>query len=273
MASIPHINRGQSEILRQELERRRAQARQRLLRMHFESGVGHIGGNLSVLDLLLTLHHDVMTAHDQFILSKGHAAGALYITLWTLGTLSDDDLNQFHRENTLLSAHPPAMGIDAILFATGSLGHGLGLANGLALALRLQGRPGRIFCITSDGEWNEGSTWESLIFACHRQLDNLVVIVDLNGLQGFGRTAEVADLSPIADRFRSFGAAVDEIDGHSPEELINSAAQRFQSKPLVIVAKTHKGAGVSFMEDRMEWHYLPMTPEQYRQALLDVGGP
>ena len=146
--------------------------------MHFESGVGHIGGNLSCLDILLSIYHEVLTDADQFVLSKGHAAGALYIALWSVGRLSDDDLKQFHRDGTLLSGHPPAQGIPDIPFATGSLGHGIGLAAGLALGHRLNGAHGRVLCLTSDGEWNEGSTWESLIFARHQNLDNLAVIVD-----------------------------------------------------------------------------------------------
>ena len=150
-------------------------ARLRLLRMHYESGVGHIGGNLSCLDLLLILHHRVLLPADQFVLSKGHSAGAYYVTLWTLGKLTEQDLSTFHKDGTRLSGHPPTSGIDDILFATGSLGHGLSLAAGLALAKRLKGEPGRVFCLTSDGEWNEGSCWEALIFAKHHGLDNLTI--------------------------------------------------------------------------------------------------
>ena len=238
--------------------------------MHFESGVGHLGPNLSALDLLLTLHHDVMGPDDQFVLSKGHAAGALYITLWTLGRLTDDDLKQFHRDATLLSGHPPASGIADILFATGSLGHGLGLASGLALAKRIRGEPGRVFCLTSDGEWNEGSCWESLIFARHQRLENLALIVDLNGLQGFGTTQEVADLAPLADKPRAFGLETVEIDGHDPEAIRRALGKKQEAGPRFVVASTRKGYGVSFMEGRLEWHYLPMTAEQYERALAEV---
>ncbi len=164
-------------------------ARLRLLRMHFESGVGHLGGNLSALDILLCAYHQAMTPDDVFILSKGHAAGALYVTLHTLGLLSDDDLRTFHKDDTLLSGHPPPVGIAAIPFATGSLGHGLSLAAGLALAKKLKNEPGRVLCLTSDGEWNEGSCWEALAFSVTRELDNLLIIVDANGLQGFGARA------------------------------------------------------------------------------------
>src|SRR4051812_29192622 len=132
-------------------------ARLRLLQMHYESGVGHIGGDLSSPDLLVCLFHQGMGPPDGVVLSKGPSGGALYVTLWSLGRLVDDDLRQFHRDATRLSGHPPTRGIPDIPFATGSLGHGLSLAAGLALGNKLRGRPGRVFCLTSDGEWNEGS--------------------------------------------------------------------------------------------------------------------
>ena len=192
----------------------RGRARLRLLRMHYESGVGHLGGNLSCLDVMLVLHHEILGPADQFVLSKGHSAGAYYVTLWSHGRLDEDDLRQFHKDGTRLSGHPPTSGIEEILFATGSLGHGLSLAAGLALAKRLKGEAGRVYCLTSDGEWNEGSCWEALIFARHHRLDNLTIVVDLNGLQGFGTTREVADLDPLAEKFRAFGVPTREIDGH-----------------------------------------------------------
>jgi transketolase len=255
------------------LAQRRALAKRRLVQMHFESGVGHLGGNLSAIDILLTLHHDVLESEDQFVLSKGHSAGAYYITLWTLGHLNDEDLKTFHRDNTRLSGHPPATGIPEVQFATGSLGHGVGLAAGLALGKRLQEQPGHVFCLTSDGEWNEGSNWEALIFARHQRLSNLTLIVDLNGLQGFGTTKEVADLSPLAEKFRAFGLPTIEVDGHDPLDLKLALQARSEDGPLAIVAQTVKGKGVSFMEHRMEWHYLPLTSEQYAQAIRELEEP
>ena len=248
-------------------------ARLRLLQMHFESGVGHIGGNLSCLDLLLALHHGVMTDQDQFILSKGHAAGAYYVTLWTLGRLTDDDLATFHHDGTRLCGHPPVVGVPEVLFATGSLGHGVGLAAGLALAKRLRGEAGRVFCVTSDGEWDEGSTWEALIFAAQRRLDNLTILVDANGLQGFGETREVADLDPMTEKFRDFGVNSAELDGHDPRAVLRAIELLDASVPRVLVARTVKGHGVSFMADRMEWHYLPMSEAQYLQAIREVEHP
>jgi len=241
--------------------------------MHFEAGVGHIGGNLSALDILMSLYHDALKPDDAFVLSKGHAAGAWYVALWSMGVLGEDDLKTFHRDATRLSGHPPCGGIDSILFATGSLGHGPGLASGLALAKRLQGKSGRVFCLTSDGEWNEGSCWETLIFAGHHRLANLTLIVDLNGLQGFGTTREVADLGSLAEKFRAFGWRVLEVDGHDIAAL-HAALQPPSAPdvigPSVILANTRKGCGVSFMEGRMEWHYLPLNQAQYAQAVRDI---
>ncbi len=258
-----------ADAFSQKFHQLRRRARQRLLRMHYESRVGHIGGNLSCLDLLLILHHQVLGEDDCFILSKGHAAGALYITLWTLGLLAEDELTCFHKDNTRLSGHPPFGGIPDIPFATGSLGHGLPLAAGLALGRRLRRQPGHVYCLTSDGEWNEGSCWEALIFAHHQRLENLTVLVDLNGLQGFGTTHEVANLDPLADKFRAFGLDTVEVDGHDPE-MLRACLKRPRRGPDAIVARTRKGCGVSFMEGRMEWHYLPLSLEQYQQALRET---
>jgi transketolase len=237
--------------------------------MHYESGVGHIGGNLSCFDLMLVLYHGLLKPSDQFVLSKGHSAGAYYVTLWTLGKLGDDDLRQFHKDGTRLSGHPPPAGIDDSLFATGSLGHGLGLASGLALAKRLKDEPGRVYCLMSDGEWNEGSSWEALIFAKHNRLDNLTILVDLNGLQGFGTTREVADLDPLAEKIRTFGLPAEEIDRHDLE-AISRALRSDRGGLNAVVARTVKGNGVSFMEGRVESHYLPLTEAQYRQAIAEV---
>src|SRR5580698_9132096 len=217
-------------------------AKQRLLQMHYASGVGHIGGNLSSLDMLMTLYHEILHPEDAFVLSKGHSAGALYVTLWSTGALCEEDLQSFHKDGTRLSGHPPVRGISEILFATGSLGHGLSLASGLALARKFKREPGRVFCLMSDGEWNEGSNWEALIFLKHHRLDNLTLIVDLNELQGMGRTQDIADIAPLADKFRAFGLHTVEVDGHDCASLEAALTQR-ESGPLAIVAATVKGKG------------------------------
>ena len=258
-----------SRVARSSHVAERVDVHRRLLQMHHRAKVGHIGGNLGCLDILGVLLRDVMAPEDRFVLSKGHAAGALYVTLWSIGKLSDADLDTFHRDGTLLAGHPPARGIPEIAFATGSLGHGFGLASGLALGFRLQGQAGRVFCLTSDGEWNEGSSWEALIFATHHRLANLTVVIDANGLQGFGCTREVADIEPLADKFRAFGADVEEVDGHDPVALRHALSVKGDGL-RVIVARTVKGHGVSFMENRMEWHYLPLTDAQYAQAIAEI---
>lgn len=244
-------------------------ARKRLLQMHFESGVGHIGGNLSALDAMLVVFHEFLGRDDAFILSKGHAAGALYTTLWSTGGLTGTELKTFHRDNTLLPGHPPAGGIPGIPFATGSLGHGLSLAAGTALGMRFKQSDARVFCLTSDGEWQEGSTWEALIFACHHRLNNLTVLVDHNNLQGFGSTAEVASMSPLWERLKGFDADVQVIDGHDADALRAALTGR-PGRLQVVVLETVKGHGVQAMENRMEWHYLPLDEAQYRQAMQDV---
>jgi transketolase len=244
-------------------------ARKRLLQMHFDSGVGHIGGNLSALDAMLIVFHEYLGVEDRFVLSKGHSAGALYITLWSLGRLQDQDLKLFHKDNTLLAGHPPAKGIADIPFATGSLGHGLSLAAGTALAFKLKGNAAQVVCLTSDGEWQEGSTWEALIFACHHRLSNLTVLVDHNNLQGFGSTSDVASMSPLWGRLQGFDIDQQVIDGHDPDAI--RAALEVESQRLrIIILRTIKGHGVSFMENRMEWHYLPLSEAQFKMALEEI---
>jgi len=244
-------------------------ARKRLLQMHFESRVGHIGGNLSCLDALMVLYHEVLTPQDRFVLSKGHAAGALYTALWSSGRIGDDALKTFHKDATLLAGHPPASGIDDILFATGSLGHGLSLAAGAAKALELKGEGGMVYCLTSDGEWQEGSTYEAMVFASHHRLSNLKILVDHNQLQGFGTTSEVASMAPLGDRLAGFELDLKVIDGHDLGAIRAALASRSNTCQLIVM-QTHKGRGVSFMEDRMEWHYLPLGAEQYAQAVQEV---
>ncbi|WP_201313752.1 transketolase [Dyella sp. EPa41] len=244
--------------------------RRRLLQMHHESGVGHIGGNLSAIDVLSLLFNEYLGAQDAFILSKGHSAGALYVALWSVGKLGDEDLRMFHRDDSLLAGHPPARGIAEIMFATGSLGHGLSLAAGTALAKRLKGENGQTFCLTSDGEWQEGSTWEALIFAAHRRLTNLTILIDHNRLQGFGGTEDVASMCPLQERLKGFDVDVQAVSGHDLDAMRNVLA--LPSRRLrIVVLETTKGKGVSFMENRMEWHYLPLKEPHYTLALEELG--
>lgn len=243
-------------------------ARARLVEMHFKARAGHLGGNLSCIDTLMVVHHEFMSPDDRFVLSKGHSAGALYVTLWSLGKLTDAELGSFHQDNTRLGGHPPPNAIPGVLFATGSLGHGLSIAAGLAKAARLQGRERRVFVLTSDGEWQEGSTLEALIFASHHRLSNLTILVDHNGLQGFGSTEEVASMNPLGDRLSGFGIDISTCDGHDLS-AIREALSRRQNGPRLILMNTVKGRGVPGAEGRMESHYLPLSPDQYAGALAN----
>ena len=244
-------------------------ARKRLLQMHFESGVGHIGGNLSCLDVLMLLYHDYLSTEDRFILSKGHSVGALYIALWSLNRIADDTLKEFHKDGTSLPGHPPPSGVKDILFATGSLGHGLSLAAGTALALQFKKQTGMVYCLTSDGEWQEGSTWEALIFATHHRLSNLTILVDHNNLQGFGHTDDVASMAPLSAKITGFDLDIQCVNGHDLS-AIKMALDRPSDKCRIIILETTKGFGISFMENRIEWHYLPLTKEQYHQAIQEL---
>ncbi len=244
-------------------------ARRRLLKMHFDAKCGHIGGNLSCLDILMTLYHDVMKPEDQFILSKGHSAGSWYVALWSKGILTDEDLQTFHQDGTSLPGHPPINRFSDIIFGTGSLGHGVSLACGLSIAKKLKGESGRVFVLCSDGEYNEGSTWEGLMFAAHHKLDNLIIIVDNNGLQGFGRTKEVSGLDLIPLNFLAFGAECFSFIVDNISLISNYIEECSRDKVLVLIVQTIKGQGVSFMENRMDSHYLPLSKEQYEMALME----
>ena len=244
-------------------------ARRRLVQMHFEAGVGHVGGNLSCIDAVMLVFHEMLGADDRFILSKGHSVGALYIALWSIGRLDDDALRMFHKDGTLLAGHPPVTGIPDILFATGSLGHGLSLAAGTALGMRMKGGPGNVVCLTSDGEWQEGSTWEALIFASHRRLTNLTILVDHNGLQGFGTTTEIASMSPLSERLKGFDVEIVTVDGHDVDRM-RAVFERPAKRMRVVVLQTVKGKGLSFLEGRMESHYLPLTGDQFQRALVEM---
>lgn len=244
-------------------------ARKRLLQMHYESGVGHIGGNLSSLDAILLIVNEYLSSNDRFILSKGHAAGALYTALWSKGLMRDEDLKTFHQDNTKLPGHPPSIGSAAIPFATGSLGHGLGLAAGMALAKKFQESNDQIFCILSDGECQEGSTWEALIFIAHHQLKNLTILIDHNQLQGFGATDEISSLEPLVQKIGILNFDCHPVSGHDLN-AIRTVLDAPAKRPKLIVMETIKGKGVSFMENKMEWHYLPLNDSQYTQAIQEI---
>lgn len=232
---------------------------------------GHIGTGLSSIEILTYLYRKFLTPSDRFILSKGHGASALYATLNQVGKMSDADLATYYQDGTLLPAHPAAESWDDIPAATGSLGHGSPIATGMAYTFKhLQGSKKRVAALLSDGECNEGSTWEAALFASHHKLDNLTFVVDLNGLQGFGKTDEVLDMRPFAQKWSSFGWETREINGHDFGELDAALSAPRTGRPLCVVAHTVKGKGVSFMENKLEWHYLPLKEDLLRTALTDL---
>jgi transketolase len=255
------------------MRRHAAAAREVILVQSKRAHVGHVGSALSVVDILATLYGGAMRVipaddeRDRFILSKGHAALALYAILFLNGVLSAQQLEAYCADGTLLGVHPEK-GLPGIDFSSGSLGHGLSLGAGAALAGRLRRSGRRAFVLLSDAELNEGSVWEAVMFAAHHRLGNLLAIVDVNGQQALGYTADVLNLTPLGERFRAFGWDVSEVAGHDVEALapaftVDAAA----AAPRVVLAHTVFGRGVPFMERRIEWHYLPMSDQQYRRAL------
>lgn len=253
----------------QSLQEIRQQCAGRLLEMHRAANSGHIGSSLSCLEILVDLCFARMAPDDMLVMSKGHAASALYTTLSLSGRMPEARLEDFYQDNTLLAAHPPcSRGIRAIPFGTGSLGHGLGLAAGVAFSQRFTQRDFKVYAVLSDGDCNEGSTWEAALFAAHHRLDQLTVIVDLNGLQGIGYTKDILTLEPVADKWRSFGFTVATADQGNDFSSLHRAHLELAAAagPRCLIARTVKGHGISYMKDRMEWHYLPMSAEQYEQA-------
>jgi transketolase len=252
--------------------------RRSIIEESYRARVGHIGSALSIADILAvlfgeTLNLDGGNDRDRLILSKGHAALALYAALAATARMSRDDLMTYCSDGTALGAHPEHA-VSGIDFSTGSLGHGLSLGAGAALAARLQGSDRRSFVLISDAELNEGSVWEAAMFAAQHRLGGLVAIIDLNGQQALGYTKDVLDLSPVADRWRQFGWSVDEVDGHDLDQLKVSLAgeEGPNAPPRIVIARTTFGKGVSYMESHIEWHYLPLSDEHYAQAVAELDG-
>lgn len=262
-----------------KLEALSRRIRQIVLEQSKRADVGHIGSALSVADILAVLYGEVLCIsdpadpdRDRFILSKGHAALALYAALQDRGWIEEDELDTFCGNATRLGVHPD-WSLPGVDFSTGSLGQGLSVGAGAALAARLQGTNRRVFVLMSDGECNEGSVWEAVTFAAHHGLSNLVAVIDLNAQQAFGYTQDVLAMANMADRWRVFGWEALEVDGHNLLALTEAMAglDTAIGPPHVVVAHSTFGKGVSFMESRIEWHYLPMSDDQYRRAQKQVG--
>jgi transketolase len=247
--------------------------RLKLLELYKMANAGHIGCSLSCIDILIATLLHAKKENDDLILSKGHAAAALYVCLNRLGEISDDELKTFYKDGTYLPAHAAPRTFKNIPFATGSLGHGLPIACGIAKANALSRNENFVFVLMSDGETNEGTTWEAAHFAVQHKLDRVIAIIDKNGLQGFGNTNEVLGDTASPEKMKALGFEVTEADGHDVNALVGTIEElklQRNGKPKMIIANTVKGKGVSWMENKMEWHYLPVNDELYAKAIKEI---
>lgn len=240
----------------------------RFLKMYFDANAGHIGSSLSCVDILTYVFFKLFNIKDEFILSKGHAAASLYSTLCEYGLIKEEQLDTFYKNNTYFSAHPPPNKLPKIPFATGSLGHGLSLSAGLSFGFKLSKLDNKVFCVTSDGELNEGSTWEAALFIQQHKLTNLLWFIDRNKLQGFGKTEEIIGLDLLKDKLVAFGFDVYEVDGHNFNEFLEIPVDfsKFK-KPVVIICNTIKGKGWLNLENTVASHYLPIEKEDYKNFI------
>ena len=252
-----------------------------MLDVAWRAGVGHIGSALSVAEMIVALYDRVLRVErpgdpgrDRFILSKGHAALALYAALCLRGWIGREQLDSYCANGTRLGVHPDHR-VPGIDFSTGSLGHGLPFGAGAALAARLQRRDARTFVLVSDAECNAGALWEAVMFAAHHRLANLIALVDVNGQQALGATRDVLDLSPLGERWRAFGWDVHEVDGHDVAVLADTiqGLDASAGRPHALLCRTVFGKGVSFMERQIKWHYWPLSDAEYRLALSELGDP
>jgi transketolase len=249
-----------------------------------KSQSGHTGGSLSAIDLITALYFHKMRhkpadpsweGRDRFVLSKGHAAPALYVALAEAGYFPVEDLMMLRRLGSHLQGHPDSKSTPGVEVPTGSLGQGLSMAAGMALGLKLDSRRNRVYALLGDGELQEGQVWEAAMSCAHYRLDNLCAMVDANGLQIDGEVAKVMNVAPIADKFRAFGWHTLEIDGHDMTTIVKAldSAETVTGKPTVIVAKTVKGKGVSFFENKASYHGVPPSDEELPRALECLGCP
>lgn len=254
------------------------QIRQIILEQSKRAHVGHIGSALSIADIIAALYGGALhipapadPERDRFVLSKGHAVLAVYAALHLRGWLSKEYLHTYCGDGTMLGVHPEHVlaGID---FSTGSLGQGLSIGVGAALAARLQGSARRAFVLVSDAECNEGSVWEAIMFAAHHKLSNLIVIVDMNGQQALGYTHDVLSLSPLLEKWQAFGWDAHSVDGHDVAALQGTIAalDTASGPPHVLIARTTFGRGVSYMESQIKWHYWPMSDDEFGQAVTEI---
>ena len=266
-----------------ELQERARRIRTHVLRMTHRARTSHVGSSLSMADILAVLYGGVLRIdpnqpdwpdRDRFVLSKGHACAGAYAALAEAGFFSSDWLlDHFCQDGSYVAGHITHTGVPGVDVSTGSLGHGLSIAAGMALAGKRDGKNSRVYVLLSDGECDEGSTWEAALFAPHHKLDNLVAIVDYNKIQSLGRVEEVLELEPFSAKWKAFRWSVREIDGHDFAQ-ISETLERIPFEagtPSCIIAHTVKGKGVSFMEDQLAWHYRSPNAEELEKALSEMG--
>lgn len=257
--------------------------RKGIIKAVYSANSGHPGGSLSCADILAVLYFNIMNidpkdpeskARDRFVLSKGHCSPALYATLARRGFFAESDLETFRKIDSPLQGHLDMNKVPGVDMTTGSLGQGLSVATGMALSSKLDRAGCRIYCLLGDGEIDEGQVWEACLTASKYKLDNLCVIVDNNNLQIDGTIEEVAGMKHIYDKFRAFGFEVITINGNDVHDILNAfkLAKNIKGRPTVILAKTVKGKGVSFMENQASWHGKAPSKEEYEQAMQELGG-
>jgi len=265
----------------QHLEEIAKKVRCHIVRTISEAQVGHPGGSLSEADILTALYFRVMRVdpqrpdwaeRDRFILSKGHGAAGLYAVLAERGYFSPELLKTFGRINSALQVHPDMHLVPGVEISTGALGQGLSVALGIALAAKMDGLSFHTYCLIGDGESQEGQIWEAAETAAHYKVDNLTAILDYNRVQLLGPVSEIMEIAPVADKWRSFGWAVVEIDGHDMRQIIEAleSIREVKGRPHLVIAHTVKGKGVSYMEGKAAWHGKPPNKEQLAQALTEL---
>jgi len=275
------VEAGLPEERAAKIKQRAGRIRRKALEMIVAAGQGHPGGDMSSSDILAALYFDIMRydpqnpgdpTRDRFVMSKGHCTGALYAVLAAAGYFPEAELATYLKPGSLLNGHPNRTYLPGVETNTGPLGHGLPVAVGIAVAGQIDRAKFRVFALTGDGELQEGSMWEAAMFAGHRGLDNLVAIIDRNGLQQGARTEDTNALEPLADKWRAFGWDVVEIDGHDHAQLLEALAPRVErsGKPLAVIARTVKGQGVSFMMNQAGWHHGVPNAEQYALAMEEL---
>jgi len=264
-----------------ETEKLARRVRLHVLEMLSSGGGSHIGSCFSIVDILAVLYSKIlvhspqnpkMASRDRFILSKGHAGAAMYAVLAESGYSPLDKLKTHYQDGSDLSGHVSHHNVPGVEVSTGSLGHGLSIAAGMSYATKLHGDSQRVFALLSDGECDEGSTWEAIMFSAHHKLDNLVAIVDYNKIQSLGTVSEVLELEPFTAKWRSFGWSVREVDGHNHTALYETLKSLPFEKamPACVIAHTIKGKGVSFMENNLLWHYRVPKGEEYEAAKKEL---